>query len=626
MVALSAVLGAMLPAQAQSTQFTSITDFGDSAADTGTAPGGAFRLLGWTGCPVGPISQGFPTCHFTNGTNFVDTLQSIYRLPDATNFAIGGARSDTTNTMGVSGAGFANELVTFAASGRRFAPSDLIALSIGTNDVTLVASTSTIAETNALAATTAVNAAAGVQQLVAAGARNIAWFGTGNSIYFPSPSNGADNLPLTAEQRTAWANTYFQQIQQLLAPLARSGVRIFLFDDPILQARVAADPGRYGFASAGGCQSTLGVAGCLAASWDVQNSFFYFNNHPTSAAMTLIGRYMANQIDAPLTVVPQGRVIDSIAANFVGSTFGRLDAYRTFEAFGRGMSPAMPTKAPVTAAPDSRWSVYGEANYATGSLDRQSFAAGYDYRAIGGTLGIEYRVDPKLRVGAVLGTSTPDVNVGVQNAHDRINSYQLAGYGLFTDTSWFADALVAYGRHRLDLDRQGVIDLVRAGTNADTFVAAARAGYLVDIGAIRVGPIAGLAYTRAVIQAYGETGDSLITMAVDRQALDNLTGDAGLQLRLPFLLGRGVYSPFVNVTAEHDFLGNGRTVTTTQVTTPLLPVLTPVPDRDRTYGKVAAGVAAIIAGNVSATINASTTFARDGGNDLAVSSGIKVSF
>ena len=43
MISFVAVLGATLaPAQAQ---FTSLTDFGDSYADTGSAPGGAFRLL-----------------------------------------------------------------------------------------------------------------------------------------------------------------------------------------------------------------------------------------------------------------------------------------------------------------------------------------------------------------------------------------------------------------------------------------------------------------------------------------------------------------------------------------------------------------------------------------------------
>jgi phospholipase/lecithinase/hemolysin len=70
------------------------------------------------------------------------------------------------------------------------------------------------------------------------------------------------NLAFTDAQRDDWAHTYFQQTQQLLAPLANSGVRIFLFNFEILQARIAANPGQYGFASAGGCQATLGVNGC----------------------------------------------------------------------------------------------------------------------------------------------------------------------------------------------------------------------------------------------------------------------------------------------------------------------------------------------------------------------------
>ena len=97
-------------------------------------------------------------------------------------------------------------------------------------------------------------------------------------------------------------------------------------------------------------------------------------------------------------------------------------------------------------------------------------------------------------------------------------------------------------------------------------------------------------------------------------------------MRLPFAVGQGIYSPFVNVTAQHDFRGSGRTVTTTQVTAPLLPVLTDVPDAGRTYGKVAAGISALIAGDLSGTLTASTTFARDGGNDVAVNGGFKVAF
>jgi hypothetical protein len=86
-------------------------------------------------------------------------------------------------------------------------------------------------------------------------------------------------------------------------------------------------------------------------------------------------------------------------------------------------------------------------------------------------------------------------------------------------------------------------------------------------------------------------------------------------------LGAGDYGD-----SEEDFLGAGRMVTTTQVTTPLLPVLTPVPSNNRVYGKVAAGVAASLGGNVSATLNAATTIAREGGNDFTVSCEISVSF
>ena len=436
---------------------------------------------------------------------------------------------------------------------------------------------------------------------------------------------------LTGPMRDAFANTYYQQTQQLLQPMALSGVRIFMFNFEILQQRVHDNPGMYGFTSATACEAgpplgpppagvTTNFAGC-----------FYQNSvHPTAAAMALIGNYMANQIDAPTTVVPQGAITASLATGFAGSVLGRLDASRSFQPFGIGNAMAMayagPTKAPAPVKPEDRWSVYSDFSYASGSLDRQFLNAGYDYHAAGGTFGIEYRYDSRWRLGFALGYSEPDVTLGVQNAHDHVKSYQFAGYGSFTDANWFVDALTAYGRHDFSLDRQGVIDVIHGSTSADTFTAAARAGYLVNAGALRVGPIAGFNYTHGVIGAYTESGDILLTMMVDRQTINALTGNAGVQLRLPFVAGMTLYSPFINLTAEQDFAGSARNVMTTLVTAPLLPILTPVSAQDRTYGRVAAGVGAAIAGNVNATLTVSSTFARAGGNDFAVSGGIRAAF
>jgi uncharacterized protein YhjY with autotransporter beta-barrel domain/phospholipase/lecithinase/hemolysin len=622
MLASAVMLAAtVLPAKAQ---FTRLFGFGDSYADTGAAPGGAFQLAGIT-CIY------HPNCTFTGSTTFVQSLQSIYGLPGLTNFSIGGARTDNTNTLGPiqNGFGFSYELAQSA--GLRYMPSDLIALSIGGNDLSAISLTS-VSNPQAVivagATTSAGLAASGVQQMAAQGARNIAWLSTGSSKWFPEPPG--DPL-LTAALRDAWANTYYQQTQQLLAPLAHSGVRIFLFNFGILQERVAGNPGMYGFTSATNCEAgppsgttpvtvNSNFAGC-----------FYQNSvHPTGAAMALIATYMANQIDAPTTVVPQGAITASLTGGFAGSVLGRLDASRGFQPFAIGNAMAMayagPAKAPPPLKPEDRWSVYSDVSYASSSLDRQFLNSGYDYHAAAGTFGIEYRHDARWRLGFALGYAQPDIGLGVQNAHDHVKSYQFAGYSSFTDVNWFADTLVAYGRHDFSLDRQGVIDVIHGSTSADTFTAAARTGYLFNAGTFRAGPIAGFTYTHGVIGAYTESGDILLTMMVDRQTIDALTGDAGLQLRLPFVVGTALFSPFINLTAEQDFAGSGRNVTTTLVTAPLLPILTPVSSHDRTYGKVAAGIGAAIAGNINATLTASSTFARAGGNDFAVSGGIRVAF
>jgi uncharacterized protein YhjY with autotransporter beta-barrel domain len=343
---------------------------------------------------------------------------------------------------------------------------------------------------------------------------------------------------------------------------------------------------------------------------------------------------MQNQIDAPTTVAQQGGVVLGTAGSFAESTFGHLDAYRNFSAYGAGSAYAayaadlkMPTKAaPVVIPDEKRWSVYGELNYAGGSREGQLFASSANINSFGGTAGLEYLVRPDWKLGGVFSYTQPNVSYGTQNAHLKIDALQFGGYSSYTTRNWFADLLLAYGRQNLNTDRAGIIDTIRGSTNADLFTVAAKAGYLFDVASMRVGPIGGLNYTRASIGGYTETGDILLTQIVDKQTIESLTGSAGVQFRLPFTMRNALYSPFVNVTAEHDFLGDGRIVTTTQSTTLLLPVMTPVNATNHTYGKVVAGVAGQIAGNVSGMITAYTSFARTDGNFYGVNGGIKVAF
>ncbi|GLH81913.1 exported lipase [Bradyrhizobium sp. SSBR45G] len=598
-------------------QFTSLTVFGDSYADWGNAA----RAQG--------ANALYPTGRFSSGLSMADALQYHYGLATSSvaNYATGGAMSGDTNVTNLFAPtpvlpGTATEIRAFLAAGGRFGSRDLVDITTaGGNDSLPIMFNPAItqAQMNAAAGVTTANILSDVQQLVGAGARNIAILSVGDLSYLPI-AKGDANIHY-------FQSTLTQMEEASLAQLARSGVRIFFFDLGAMTQRVVANPALYGFTNV--TEACTLVPSCLNGSVTTQNQFLSYDGlHFTTAGFALIGRYQTNQIDAPLTVAPQGDVAMSIATGFTSSVFGHLDGYRSFYGPGAAMN-AMAADMPAKAAPvasRSPWSVYGDVAYAGGTRDAQAFFSNYNYNSIGGRIGLDYRISPDLIVGGLFSYAQPNVNLGVQDAHEKIDAYQIGGYASYTHANWFADALIAYGRQAIATDRQGVIDIIRGSTHADTFTVAARGSYLWDVGALRVGPIGGLSYTTAHIAAYTETGDFLLTNMVDRQNLQSLTGSAGVQFRAPFVMSGSVYSPFVNVTAEHDFIGSARTLITTQASTPLLPVLTPIDGRNATYGKVVAGLAAAITSNVSASMTAVGTFGRSGGYDYGVSGGVKVAF
>jgi outer membrane lipase/esterase len=606
------------PAAARAqTPFQTITVFGESYADRGNL--NCFTINGPANCPY-PRQTPFPANPPTDATQIVPfayQLQQFYGIPNsaASDYAVAGS----TAYSGANGLGASNQVDSFVASGRRFGASDLVAVQFIGNDafnsatVQFITHVPTAFDTgNPLvdARTEAARDVASFQKLVNAGLRNVAWLFPGDAALKPIGQTGDLGAPAVQAFSHAYANAAFDALQAGLAPFAQSGIRIFLFDLRILEQRLNTAPQIYGLSN-------------------LSQAFRPDGLHYTAAGFLLIARYMQNQIDAPTTIAPQGDIAMSTATNFANATFGRLDAYRKWSplSFGSAM-PAdyrLVTKASPLPA-ESPWSIYAEGNYASGTHNAQFYESSFNYSAGAGTIGVEYRISPDLLVGGVFAYANPSVNLVTQQTHNDINSYQFGGYASYTSSNWFTDGLLAYGRHVYKIDREGLIDVIHGNTNADTFSAAARGGYLFDASWLRVGPIAGLNYTNVDVQGYTETGDVLITMIVDGQKFDSLTGNVGAQFRYPFWFWTHPYTSFINLTAEHDFIGSARTITTTQVTTPLLPVLTPIGSQGRTYGKIAGGIATAITANTSAMVNAVTTFARAGGNDFGINGGVRVSF
>jgi outer membrane lipase/esterase len=611
-----AVCTAVLPvtdeARAQ-TVFSTIQAFGDSYADTGNL----FKILG----VPNPIT--YPTGRFSGGTNFVDTTSSLLGIPQS-NFAIGGATTGSTNVVGPGIPGFTQEWQGFVGSGKKIAPSDLVEISIGGNDARAYYQTGgTLAGVPAAATLSATQALAGINALVGAGARNLV-FTTGDVGQLPEATGNA-----AAPIGTAFSQNYNTQMQVALAAIARSGVRVELVDISLIGSLIKANPALYGVANVGACP--LACIGNPA----LQNQYlFYFDGvHLTSLGFTIVGEYIVNRLNAPLTFAPQGDIALSSAMGFASTLFGKLDTFREVTAFVPLSSYAEVTKAPYMKAPlpapVNPWSFYMLANGAVS--DRQSTVAsnGFELDSVGGTIGTEYRINNNAFIGGAFDYSNPKAHLNHNAGTTEANSYQLGAYGAWTNSNFFAQGLATIGWQNYRNTRPGVVDTITSNPDGTTFVAAGKIGYLFGTpDQFQVGPIGSLLYARAKVNGYSEFGDPVLTLAVGRQVADTLIGSVGAQFRFPFRVNGRIISPYVNLTMDDDFIGNGRIVQFGATSAPLIINNWAIPNStsQHVYGRVAAGVVAPVTNNVALTMNLSQTFARQGGNDFYGNGGLKISF
>jgi phospholipase/lecithinase/hemolysin len=607
---------ALLPigeARAQTT-FGVIQAFGDSYADTGNL----IKI-------IGPQAL-YPTGRFSGGTNFVDTTSALLGIPQ-NNFAIGGATSGPTNVVGPGIPGFQQEWQGFVAAGKTIAPTDLVEFSIGGNDArAYYRGGGTLAGVPAAATTSFNQTMAGINALVGVGARNIV-FTIGDVSTLPE-ATGNPAAPIGS----AFSQNYNAQIQVALAAIARSGVRVELVDIAAIGNLIKADPSRYGLTSAGTC--SLACIGNPA----VQNQFLFYVDalHLTSHGFAILGEYIVNRLNAPLTIGPQGDVGLSSAMGFASTLFGRLDTFRETSGFASTMnSYAADLKVPYTKAPPPRpvaynpWSFYMLANGAVSDRQANVAARGFNLDSVGGTIGTEYRINGNAFVGGAFDYSNPKARLFNNQGTTEANAYQIGAYGAWTNANFFAQGLATVGWQNYRNVRPGVVDNITSNPDGTSVVAAGKVGYLFGTpDKVQVGPIGSLLYARARVNGYTEAGDPVLTLNVGPQTAETLIGSVGAQFRFPFWVSGKLISPYVNLTADDDIIGNGRIVQFGATSAPLIINNWAIANTNshNVYGRVAAGVVAPVWNNVALTANVSQTFARTGGNDFYGNGGLKISF
>ncbi|UPK28756.1 autotransporter domain-containing protein [Bradyrhizobium sp. 195] len=622
---------------AQAQQVGTIYGFGDSLLDVAR------------NCPIAfPQSAPYGACG--NGRGSLQWLSQLtsYSFIKSNDYAYNGVGNGVFPAFN-GGPTVAQQIVEFTSAGRSFQPNDVIV--VGGMPNNSAAPLLGILDPNGLPYTPQTLSAAtlsqqysNISQLIKAGGHNFVVENMFSSSAYNFYVIGGF-YPLGAPYafpNIPGATTFFglvnDNIAATLAPLARPGVRLHVVDLAAIYTKAYTDPTSLGFKTGTAC---IFDGNCLTASKDVQNQHFMFDLHPTDAGYAVIARYEANILAAQDGLAAQGDIAQLTAQNFSNSIFSRLDAYRgndprvtgtasPSQAFASMDRPGMTTKAPSRVAPELPLSVYLAAAYGSGSRgDRfgaDGNAVGFDYTLAGGTFGADVKLDPNIRVGGALNYTNPVANLHGGTGHLNLDSYQVGGYASFTYPHLLTDIVATYGYNNYRIDRPGVVDTIRGSTTGDTFTVGVKSAYLFDVGAVRIGPLAGLVYDYTNVNPYTETGDPIITQFVARQKLEGLTGSAGVQVRAPFMVGTLPVNSFVNLTAEHDFLGGARTLLAAETVALALPIYTVVAGNpDRTYGKVVGGLSTALSGNVNAMLTAAGTFGAST-PQFALQGAVKVAF
>jgi outer membrane lipase/esterase len=606
-------LAAANPASAQ--RVTRIVAFGDSYADTGNATQLLLSSPFVSPATKAQIQQVYPTGRFSGGSNYIDSLSQILSVP-VINYAVGGALAGTTNTNGPL-PGLTQETAIFLAgvtppgtifpTNTGFRPTDLLALSVGGNDARIYdqfggtgGTRGTLAGAPAAASVAVANFTTNVNALVAAGARNISFIALNAGT---APEVAAD--PSAQAVRTSFSNSFNAGIQTPLAGYAANGAIVNYLDVGLVGARITANPAAYGLTSAGVCPIS-----CVSTPSQQSQYLFYVDGlHLTSAGFAIVAKYVAAQMEAPLTLQATSDL-----------------ALDTAHQFGRTLTTRMDLGSPRDGELLSGVRLFAVGDSFTRKVEASFTNEQFKSTSVGGTVGVEAGFAGGT-AGIAANYSKPRVRFGNDAARTASHSMQIGAFAGFGLAGGFAQGYLGYGHDKHRITRTGVIDNMTARPSGSHWLAGAKAGYLMPFAGLRAGPVVALDYAKAKVNGYTEAGDAALTLNVNGQRFSSLRGSAGLELRGDLGEGSTHFRPFASLVAEKDFTGDGRTVYYAQTSAPTTVNHFAFADASKkTYARASAGLSAGIMSGVSLDAGVSGTFGKKQGNETSAQLGFNVGF
>lgn len=290
---------------------------------------------------------------------------------------------------------------------------------------------------------------------------------------------------------------------------------------------------------------------------------------------------------------------------------------------------AVRTDGPVDYGVDGpqKLQFFSSFNYSGGNRDATPEENGFDMDFVSVVAGADYRVSPRLLVGAALGYGNTKLNFLADDGNLKSDAYTAALYAVFQPSTRIEiSVLAAYSRINYDGIRnfqydlaytlpgqQPTVDTVRGDatsrSHANQREVTANAFYNMGNGAWTVGPVLQMSSSRLSISAFKENSQSGLGFAFPKQISDSLLVSVGFDASKAISQRWGVLSPYVRARAVFETSDRQRTVKMFYVNDPFVgtsnspgATLTTSPT-DRTRFTLGGGIAADLPHGVALTID-----------------------
>ncbi len=436
-----------------------------------------------------------------------------------------------------------------ATSGGRADPGALYAVWAGANDI--FQNFAGIAG-GTVNPTTVINTAAGTEiaqiaRLQAAGARYVLVFNLpdlGSTPAFAPAAIGAAGSAAATSLALGYNATLFAGL---------AGRKVIPVDTFALFADVKANAAAFGFTNTTGmaCNATppAGLLACgpgnLVATGAASSYLFADGVHPTSASQAIVADFVKSLIDGPNTYSTMSEVPLSSRAAHIRTLDEGLQAGQRAEV----------GKVVAFAAGDG-----GKYDISINNFSPQS-----NTKNRGGSVGVSMRASEIVTVGAAVGTSTADTNLGSagkfeldETAFSLFAAVKSNGfYGNFIATS--ADLRFKNVQRFVKLGNVNrIASSSTKGSNVSLTVAL---GYDFNFGLLSVGPFGSITSQVVDVAGFTESGAGSADLNIFQQGRKSRVGSFGVRASAAM----GNWTPYARVSVDKDSANDERFVSANPV-------------------------------------------------------------